>query len=71
MNVYKDYYTLHTGASVIKTETSTNLLYINIYTYRQLDNMTISNTTRLYLGCIIPSHDILNMFIWDGVFPVE
>ena len=33
--------------------------------------MTISNTTRVYLGYIIPSHEFLNKFTWDEVFPME
>ena len=42
-----------------------------MYIYRQLDNMTISNTTRVYLGYIIPSHEFLNKFTMDEVFPME
>ena len=64
---------LHTtqDASMIKTESRTNLLYINMYIYRQLDKITISNTPRVYLGYIIPSHEFLNMFTWDEIFTVE
>ena len=70
-DVYNDHYTLHTDAFMIKAETSTNLLYINMYIYRHLDNMIISNTTSVYLGYIIFTHEFLSMFFWDGVFSME